>query len=128
MSAGARPASALGIRLFGPFEAQLAGQPLPPLRSRKGEWLLALLVLRHGRAVFPGLREDGIDRWMGFRPSFPDSLLVISGSPRTANAYFAFGHGHLGLSFAAITGKIVADLASGRGSGFDLVPYRIDRW
>src|SRR5947207_14739131 len=51
MSAGARPASALGIRLFGPFEAQLAGQPLPPLRSRKGEWLLALLVLRHGREV-----------------------------------------------------------------------------
>jgi predicted ATPase/DNA-binding SARP family transcriptional activator/class 3 adenylate cyclase len=46
----ARP-PALSIRLFGPFEARLNGRPLPRLRSRKGEWLLALLVLRHGGDV-----------------------------------------------------------------------------
>jgi predicted ATPase/DNA-binding SARP family transcriptional activator len=44
-------AFALVIHLFGPFEARLHGQPLPRLHSRKGQWLLALLVLRHGRAV-----------------------------------------------------------------------------
>jgi len=109
-----------GLRFAGTVE--LGGLQAPP------NWERANVLLRHGRSVFPGLREDGADRWMGFRPSFPDSLPVISGSPRTANAYFAFGHGHLGLSFAAITGKIVADLASGRSSGFDLAPYRIDRW
>jgi D-amino-acid dehydrogenase len=65
---------------------------------------------------------------MGFRPSFPDSLPVISGSPKTPNAYFAFGHGHLGLSFAAITGQMIADIAAGRESGFDRRPYRVDRW
>ena len=109
-----------GLRFAGTVE--LGGLQAPP------NWERANVLLRHGRSVFPGLREDGADRWMGFRPSFPDSLPVISGSPRTANTYFAFGHGHLGLSFAAITGKIVADLASGRSSGFDLAPYRIDRW
>src|SRR5437773_470149 len=41
----------LCIRLFGPFEAQRHGEPLPPLRSRKVQWLLALLILRHGREV-----------------------------------------------------------------------------
>jgi predicted ATPase/class 3 adenylate cyclase len=41
----------LTLRLFGPFEARLHGQPLPRLHSRKVQWLLALLVLRHGREV-----------------------------------------------------------------------------
>jgi predicted ATPase/DNA-binding SARP family transcriptional activator/Tfp pilus assembly protein PilF len=39
----------LEIRLFGVFEARLHGEPLPRLRTRKGEWLLALLALRAGR-------------------------------------------------------------------------------
>src|SRR5436305_708231 len=36
----------LFIRLFGPLEVRLLGQPLRPLRTRRGEWLLALLALR----------------------------------------------------------------------------------
>src|SRR5687767_13263803 len=40
----------LVIRMFGPFEASVNGAPLPRLRSLKGQWLLALLVLRHGAA------------------------------------------------------------------------------
>src|SRR5262249_41673031 len=42
-------ASPLAIRLFGPFDARVHGSPLPRLRSRTGQWLLALLTLRHGR-------------------------------------------------------------------------------
>ncbi len=41
----------LQIRLFGPFDVQIDGAPLPPLRTRKDAWLLALLILRHGRPV-----------------------------------------------------------------------------
>jgi predicted ATPase/class 3 adenylate cyclase/DNA-binding SARP family transcriptional activator/Flp pilus assembly protein TadD len=41
----------LVIRLFGPLEVQINGTPLPRLRSRKGYWLLALLVLRGGQRV-----------------------------------------------------------------------------
>ena len=37
------------LRLFGSFDAQVAGQPLPRLRTQKGQWLLALLLLRQGR-------------------------------------------------------------------------------
>jgi DNA-binding SARP family transcriptional activator len=37
----------LAIRLFGPFEVHVDGHPLPRLRSRKGQALLALLTLRH---------------------------------------------------------------------------------
>src|SRR5262249_34840480 len=39
----------LQIRLFGPFAVRVDGLPMPPLRTRKGQHLLALLVLRHDR-------------------------------------------------------------------------------
>jgi predicted ATPase/DNA-binding SARP family transcriptional activator len=51
VTASELPAAALTIRLFGPFDACLNGRSLPALRFRKSQWLLALLVLRHGRAV-----------------------------------------------------------------------------
>jgi predicted ATPase/DNA-binding SARP family transcriptional activator len=41
----------LTIELFGPFTVYVEGRPLPRLRSRKGQWLLALLALRGGREV-----------------------------------------------------------------------------
>src|SRR4051794_36441915 len=44
----------LSLRLFGPFDARVGGAPMPALRSRKGQWALALLVLRHGREVERG--------------------------------------------------------------------------
>jgi D-amino-acid dehydrogenase len=109
-----------GLRFAGTVE--LGGLAAPP------NWRRAEILLARGRQVFPGLREDGHSRWMGFRPSVPDSVPVISASPRLRNAYFAFGHGHLGLTYAAITGRLIADLAAGRDPGLDMRPYRVDRW
>src|SRR5262249_33626435 len=41
----------LSLHLFGRFEARVCGIPLPPLRTRKGEWLLSLLALRAGEEI-----------------------------------------------------------------------------
>jgi len=41
----------LEIRLFGPLLVRVQGEPMPRVRSRSVEWLLALLALRHGRSV-----------------------------------------------------------------------------
>lgn len=41
----------LTVRLFGSFEAQVHGVPLPPVRSRRILWAFGLLVLRNGRPV-----------------------------------------------------------------------------
>src|SRR2546425_992910 len=46
-----QPVSALSIRLFGAYDVRLGGSSLPATRTRKEQWLLALLVLRHGQAV-----------------------------------------------------------------------------
>jgi DNA-binding SARP family transcriptional activator len=46
-----RTPSTLVIRLFGPFELLVNGCPPPRLRTRKGQWLLALLAMRAGREL-----------------------------------------------------------------------------
>ena len=58
----------------------------------------------------------------------PDSIPVIARSPLHRNVYFVFGHGMLGLSFGAVTGQLVADLAAGRASAIDMGPYRAERF
>ena len=52
-----------------------------------------------------------VSRWMGPRPSTPDSLPVIGRAPHADNMLLAYGHGHLGLTLAAVTGELIADLA-----------------
>lgn len=43
------PIPPLEVRLLGGFDVRVEGGPLPPLRSRREQWLLALLVLRQDR-------------------------------------------------------------------------------
>ncbi len=41
----------LELRLFGSFSLAIGGRPLPPLRTKKGQWLLAILALQYGKPV-----------------------------------------------------------------------------
>lgn len=109
-----------GLRFAGTVE--LGGLETAPNFAR------ADVLLARGRQMFPGLKEDGATKWMGFRPSMPDSVPVISGSTRLRNAFFGFGHGHLGLTLGPQTGRILADLVAGRDPGVDMRPFRIDRF
>jgi D-amino-acid dehydrogenase len=86
-------------------------------------------VMRHAKALVPGLKGEPASKWMGPRPSHPDSKPVIGRSPRHRNVFFAFGHDHLGLTMAGITGKLIAELASGKPTTtVDLAPFRPDRF
>ncbi len=109
-----------GLRLAGTVE--LGGLAAAPNGDR------AEVLLRHARRWFPNLRTEGMTRWMGFRPSMPDSLPVIGRSPRFSNVIFAFGHGHCGMMMGARTGEIVAALLAGRDPGLDMTPYRVERF
>lgn len=66
--------------------------------------------------------------WMGQRPSTPYSLPVICRAPHCANPYFAFGHGHLGLTLAAATGRLVADLVTSRASAIAMEAFHVSRY
>ena len=73
--------------------------------------------------------------WMGFRPSLPDSLPIID-SVQGGRVLLAFGHHHLGLTQAALTAEIIANLATqgerhpsaANHAVADLSPYRISRF
>jgi D-amino-acid dehydrogenase len=65
--------------------------------------------------------------WMGARPSTPDGMPVIGAAPRHRGLIFAFGHGHIGLSTGAITGRLVADLATGATPAVPLAPFAPQR-
>jgi glycine/D-amino acid oxidase-like deaminating enzyme len=67
-------------------------------------------------------------RWMGFRPSIPDSLPVIGPSRNDSRVVYAFGHGHHGLTQAAITSQLVAGMIDERPSDIDLKPYSAQRF
>src|SRR5438105_5321206 len=45
------PMPALEMRLFGAMDVRMEGRPLRAVRSRKVQWLLALLVLKRDRPV-----------------------------------------------------------------------------
>ena len=109
-----------GLRLAGTVE--LGGLEAEP------NWQRAEILYRNASRWFPGLDRRDESRWMGYRPSMPDSVPVISRSPHQRNAVFAFGHGHIGLSLGARTGALVADLLAGRDPGINMTPYRVDRF
>jgi D-amino-acid dehydrogenase len=109
-----------GLRAAGTVE--LGGLDAPP------NWQRAEVLRKHLKAWFPDIDDSGASRWMGFRPSMPDSLPVISRAPKYRNAVFAFGHGHCGLMLGARTGRLVADMVAGREPEVDMTPFRADRF
>ncbi|MCX7361443.1 MAG: FAD-binding oxidoreductase [Alphaproteobacteria bacterium] len=109
-----------GIRATGVAEFAAPDAP-PDMRN-------AEMVKRQAMALVPGLKGEPASQWMGPRPSHPDSKPVIGRSPRHKNVLFAFGHDHLGLTMAGITGKLVAELATGKPTTVDLAPFRPDRF
>ena len=102
------------LRVAGTVE--LGGLTAPPSQHR-----IARLV-EGARMVFPDLGEP--DRtWMGFRPSMPDSLPVIGPSRVGPEVLHAYGHGHIGLTLAPVTARIITDLVMGRVPEVDIAPY-----
>ena len=113
-----------GLRFAGTVE--LAGLEAPP------DWRRARILLEQGCKMLPGLAasypEERISVWMGHRPSLPDSLPVIGRSRATPNVIYAFGHGHVGMTSAPMTGKIVTDLIGGRPPSIDIAPFSAGRF
>ncbi|MBB3612516.1 D-amino-acid dehydrogenase [Rhizobium sp. BK602] len=64
-------------------------------------------LLTNARRVFPYLGAP-TRSWLGFRPSMPDSVPVIRPSKGGRDVILAFGHGHIGLTLAPRTARMVS--------------------
>lgn len=109
-----------GIRITSGDE--LGGLTLPPdfRRIRR--------LVEDARHTLAGLDTEVTREWMGFRPSIPDSKPVVGRSPVFQRVFYAFGHGHYGLTLSAVTGRLISDLVAGRDVDIPLAPFRIDRF
>ncbi len=64
----------------------------------------------------------------GFRPSLPDSLPVIGRASGRRDVVYGFGHGHLGLTQAAATGRLIRDLLLGQPLPLDMAAFSPQRF
>jgi len=108
-----------GLRCAGTVE--LGGIEAPPSR------VPFAMIRREIARVFPDLRFERAEEWMGFRPSTPDSLPLI-GEIGATGVFAGFGHQHVGLTAGPKTGRLIADLMSGRRPNIDLAPYDANRF
>jgi D-amino-acid dehydrogenase len=100
--------SRLGERLRVAGTAELTGYD-----TSINEVRCAAIVARVGR-LFPALAgAKDIQYWTGLRPATPTNVPLI-GRTRIANLFLNTGHGTLGWTLAAGSGRALADLVSGR--------------
>lgn len=107
------------LRVAGTVEFGGVARPANPKR-----WTL---LDRGARELLPSLPRPS-SQWLGFRPSMPDSVPVIGRARGVPGVMLAFGHGHLGLTLAAVTAELVAAELGGNADANALAPYSPRRW
>lgn len=76
-------------------------------------------LLQTAKDLFPGCVDEAkAEYWAGLRPMTPTSVPIL-GRARYANLFLDCGHGHVGWTMAAGSGKFVADLVAGRKPEID---------
>ncbi|MEZ5774499.1 MAG: FAD-dependent oxidoreductase [Hyphomicrobiaceae bacterium] len=101
---------------------EFAGLDAPPNYKRVDA------IIARAKRVLPDAKFDDGTRWMGFRPSLPDSMPVIGRSSASDRIVYAFGHGHHGLTESAATAEIVGAMVSQKASPIDAEPFRAQRF
>jgi len=108
-----------GLRIAGTVE--IAG-----LKKPKSAGRIAYLT-RKSHEMFGDLGQPN-DDWLGFRPTMPDSLPMIGKAKVSDNILYAFGHQHIGLTLAGITGRTITEMAENKRPNFDVSAFDPNRF
>ena len=112
----------LGARIRVGGTAQLSGFDLRLDQARRGTLEFV------ANDLFPkGGDVSRAEFWTGLRPMTPDGTPIV-GATRFRNLLLSTGHGTLGWTMAAGTGRVIADLLSGRDPGIDLDGLTVARY
>ena len=112
----------LGDRIRVGGTAELAGFSLKLREARRS-------TLNHVVTdLFPkGGDISRAEFWCGLRPMTPDGTPILGGT-HIPNLYLATGHGTLGWTMAAGTGRVMADVISGRTPDISLDGLTVERY
>jgi len=80
-------------------------------------------LLARSYSLFPRAGgRDTVEFWAGLRPATPNNVPLI-GRSRYGNLFLSTGHGTLGWTMACGSGRLIADLVSGRTPEIDAADY-----
>ena len=60
--------------------------------------------------LFPEINMESVTPWAGLRPMTPNMMPIVQRSTRNLGVWYNTGHGHLGWTLSAYTGREVASL------------------
>ena len=80
------------------------------------------------RELFPLGERLEPEPWMGRRPCLPDMVPVIGKGERHQGLWFAFGHAHHGFTLGPVTGRLLAEMMTGREPFTDPSSYAASRF
>ncbi|MEX2582086.1 MAG: glycine oxidase ThiO [Gemmatimonadota bacterium] len=79
--------------------------------------------------MVPGLAHLPVgSHWSGLRPGTPDGLPILGADPIHPELLYATGHYRNGILLGPLTGQLVGALALGNDPGYELDPFRVDRF
>lgn len=107
------------IRIGGMAEIGGYTTDLPPARRATLEHVT--------NSLFPGGNLKDAEYWSGLRPMTPDGTPII-GATRYANLSLNTGHGTLGWTMACGSGRVLADLISGRKPDIETGDLALSRY
>ncbi len=114
--------SRIGERLRAAGTAELTGYDDSISQTR------TQAILDVTMALFPECGDAAqAERWAGFRPMTPDCLPIL-GRTRYDNLYMDTGHGSTGWTYACGSGRVIADMISGKEPEIDLAGLTADRF
>jgi D-amino-acid dehydrogenase len=112
----------LGERIRAGGTAQLSGYDLR-LNDRRRDTLEHVVT-----DLFPEAGSvEGAEFWTGLRPMTPDGPPLLGATP-IPKLLLATGHGTLGWTMAAGTGRVMADLIAGRQPEIDMEGLGLERY
>jgi len=92
------------------------------------DWRRAATLAHRANALFRTPLPPVAGRWHGCRPTLPDFLPAIGRLPGQPRVLAAFGHQHIGLTTAALTGQLIADLIGHVPTAIDVAAFAPDRF
>ena len=123
LHAGVNPLGGEVLRVAGTAEFTGYDKSIPPERISN--------LIRLVEAIFPELAaimdRGALNPWTGFRPMSSDGVPIL-GKTASPGLYLNTGHGHLGWTMAAASGRVVADIITGKTPAIDTAHYSINRF
>lgn len=98
----------------------------PKISEKRVQGIMESLPAYYKNLEVPYNKETKV--WKGYRPCTPDGMPYIGKSGNLSNLFVGTGHGMMGLSLGAVTGRLLSELMTDQKPTIDVHPFRLNRF